>query len=141
MSAMTAYVQNQTPKATDAPQALRDVAEKGSAPARDNFEKISAAAGDVTNQMKNAYATSFKGAQDYNAKFLEFAHFNINAAFENARRLSSVRSPAEFFALSNDHMRQQFEAFSRQAQELAAIAQKMTAGTTESIKAGMQKAA
>jgi phasin len=141
MSAMTAYVQNQTPKTSDAPQALRNVAEKGSAQARDNFEKMSAAAGDVTDQVKNAYATSFKGAQDYNAKFLEFAHFNVNAAFEHARKLSSVKSPAEFFALSNDHMRQQFEAFSRQAQELAAIAQKMTAATTESIKAGVQKAA
>jgi len=35
----------------------------------------------------------------------------------------------------------QFEALSRWAQELAAIAQKMTAATTESIKAGVRKAA
>ena len=138
---MTAYVQNQTPKTSDAPQVLRDVAEKGTTRARDNFEKMSAAAGDVTNQMKNTYATSFKGAQDYSAKVLVFAHLNINATFEHARKLSSVKSPAEFFALSNDHMRQQFEAFSRQAQELAAIAQKMTAATTESIEAGVPKAA
>jgi len=39
-------------------------------------------------------------------------------------------------------MRQQFEALSRQAQELAAIAEKMTAAaTTEFIKAGVQKGA
>jgi hypothetical protein len=49
------------------------------------------------------------------------------------------QSPTEFFTLSNDHLRQQFEILSRQAQELAAIAQKMTAATTESIKAGVQK--
>jgi phasin len=138
---MTAYVQNQTPKATDTPQVLRDVAEKASAQARGNCETMSAAAGDVTNQMKNACATSFKGIQDYNAKFLEFAHLNVNAAFEHARKLSSVKSPAEFFALSNDQMQQRFEAFSRQAQELTTIAQRMTAATTDSIKADVPKAA
>jgi hypothetical protein len=78
--------------------------------------------------------------RDYNAKALEFAHVNINAAFEHARKLSNVKSPAEFFVLSNDHMREQFEALARQAQELAATAQKMTAATTESVKAGVQKA-
>jgi phasin len=137
---MTAHVQNQAPKATNAPQVFRDVAEKGSAQAKDNLEKMGVAAADVVNHMENVYSTTFKGARDYNAKALEFAHVNINAAFEHARKLSSVKSPAEFFVLSNDHMRQQFEALSRQAQELATIAQKMTAATTESIKAGVQKA-
>lgn len=77
----------------------------------------------------------------YSTKVLEFAQVNINAAFELARKFSNVKSPAEFFALSNDHMRQQFEVLSRQAQELAAIAQKMTAATTESSKTGVRKVA
>jgi phasin len=135
MSAMTAHAQNQA-----APEAFRDVAEKSAAQAKENFEKISTAAGEATNQLKNTYATTFKGAQDYSTKVLEFAHVNINAAFEHARKLSSVKSPGEFFALSNDHLRQQFEILSRQAQELAAIGQRMTAATTESIKAGVHKA-
>jgi Transposase, Mutator family/Phasin protein len=83
--------------------------------------------------------TAIQGAQGHGAKVLEFAHLNINAAFEQARNLSSVKSLNEFFALSNDHLRQQFEILSGQAQELAAIAQKMTAATTDSIKAGVQK--
>jgi len=147
MSAMTAYAQSQAPKAAappkaaDAPEVLRDVPEKTVAQAKENFEKMSAAAGAATAQMKDTCSTAFKDAQDASAKVLEFAHLNINAAFEHARKLSSVKSPAEFFALSNDHMRQQFEVFSRQAQELAAIAQKMTATATASVKAGVQKVA
>src|SRR5579864_5321544 len=50
------------------------------------------------------------------------------------RQLSSVKSPAEFFALSNDRVRQQFEILFRQAQELTAIARKVTVATTESAK-------
>jgi phasin len=139
MSAVTAHAQYQAPKPADAPQAFRDVAEKGTAQAKENFEKMSAAVGDATNQMKNTYATTFKGAQDYSTKVLEFAHANINAAFEHARKLSSVKSPTEFFALTNENARQQFEIVSRQAQELGAIAQKMTAAAAESVKAGARK--
>ena len=137
---MTANASYQTTKPTDAPQAIRDVVEKSTAQAKENFEKMSVAAGEATNLMKSTYSTTFKGAQDYSTKVLEFAHANINAAFEHTRKLASLTSPAEFFALSNDHLRQQFEIFSRQARELAAIAQKMTAATTESVKASVQKA-
>jgi hypothetical protein len=38
----------------------------------------------------------------------------------------SVKTPTEFFMLSNDYAKRQFEIFTRQAQELAAIVQKMT---------------
>jgi len=137
---MTANAPYQATKPTDVPQAIRDVAEKSTAQAKENFEKMSVAAGEATSLMKSTFSTTFNGAQDYSTKVLEFAHANINAAFEHARKLASLKSPAEFFALSNDHLRQQFEILSRQAQDLAAIAQKMTAATTESVKAGVQKA-
>jgi phasin len=122
MSAMTARAQSPATKAR--PQVLPDVAEKCVAQAKENLEKMNAAAGEATRQMRDTYSATFKGVQDYNTKVLEFAHANINAAFEHARKLWSVRSPAEFFSLSNDHLRQQFEILSRQAQELAAIVRK-----------------
>jgi phasin len=112
--------------ATDAPHVLRNVAEMSAAQAKENLETMSAAAGEATNLLKHSYATTFKGAQDYNAKVLEFTNANINAAIEQATKLASVKSPMEFFALSNDYAKGQFEIFTRQAQELAAIVQKMT---------------
>jgi phasin len=138
MSVVTA--QYEATNSTNAPQAFRDVSEKGTAQAKENFQKMSAAVSEATNLMKNTYATSFKGAQDYSTKVLEFAHANVNATFEHARKLSSVKSPAEFFTLSSDHVRQQFEILSRQAQELAAIAQRTTTAATESVKASAHKA-
>jgi phasin len=120
-------------------QALRDVAEKGAAQVKQNIEKMSAAADEATHLLKDTYSTTFKGAQDYGTKVLEFVHTNTNSAFEYAKQLSTAKSPTEFFAISNSHMRQQFETFSKQSQELAAIAQKMTSATAESLKSGMQK--
>jgi phasin len=110
---------------TDAPEALRDGAEKSAAQAKENLEKKSAA-GEGTNLLKHSSATTFKGTQDYSTKVLEFTNANINAAVEQATKLASVKSPMEFFALSNDYAKRQFEILTRQAQELAAIVQKMT---------------
>jgi hypothetical protein len=121
-SSMTAQART----ATGAPHVLRDVAEKSPAQAKENLEKMGAA-GEATNLLKHTSATTFKGTQDYSAKVLEFTNANINAAVEQATKLASVKSPMEFFALSNDYAKRQFEILTRQAQELAAIVQKMTA--------------
>jgi hypothetical protein len=121
-SAMTAQART----VTDSPQALRDVAERSAALEKENSETMAAAAGDATNLLKQNYATTQKGTQDYSAKILEFTNANINAAVEQAIKLMSVKSPMEFFALSNDYAKRQFEILTRQAQELAAIVQKIT---------------
>ena len=126
-------------KASDAPQVLRDVAEQTTAQAKDNFEKMSVAASEATNLMKNASTTALKGAQEYSAKVMEFTKTNIDSALAHFTKLSSVKTPTEFFALSSEHARQQFEVLSRQAQELASIAQKMATTATEAVKSGVRK--
>ena len=42
--------------------------------------------------------------------------------------------------MSSNHLRQEFETYTRQAQELASIAQKATTATTDKIKSGLNKA-
>jgi phasin len=111
---------------TVGPETLRDLAEKGAAQAKENLETMSAAAEQATDVLKNGYATTVKGTQDYGTKVLEFTNANIKAAVEHATKLMSVKTPMEFWALSNDYAKRQFEIFTRQAQELAAIAQTMT---------------
>ena len=70
--------------------------------------------------------TTVKGTQDYSVKVLEFTNANISAAVEHATKLMSVKTPMEFFELSNDYAKRQFVILTRQAQELAAIVHKMT---------------
>jgi phasin len=124
---MAAYAQNQGTKTPDGSQVLRDAAEKGTAQAREAFQQMGEAAGEASNLLKNGYAATFKGAQDYSAKVLEFTNANISAAVEHATKLATVKSPIEFFALSNEYAKRQFETLMRQAQELGAIVQNMAA--------------
>ena len=111
---------------TNAPEALRDLAQESAAQAKENLETMSAAAEEATDFLKHSFATTVKRTHDYNTKVLEFTNANIKAAVEHATKLMSVKSPMEFFALSNDYAKRQFEVLTRQAQELAAIVQTMT---------------
>ena len=124
----------------DATQAFRETAENGSAQAKAAFANASIAAADAATMMKDSYSRTVKGAQEYNTKVIEFAQANTKAAFEFAQELVGVKSPSEFFELSTNQSRKQFETLTEQAKELAALAQKVTLATAEPIKAGATKA-
>src|SRR5260370_40799845 len=92
MRAMTANAEFQK-AAANAPQAMREVAEKGAAQVKENLEKMTAAAGAATHLLKDTYSTNLKGAQDYIAKVLEVAHINTNSASEYSPPLSAFTPP------------------------------------------------
>ena len=130
---MNAPNRNTTTKSAG-PQALREAAEAGAAQTRQAFEQVNAATSDATALMKDSYATAMRRAQDYNAKVIEFAQKNTEAAFAFARELSGVKSPTEFLELSTSHSRKQFETLTEQAQELATLAQKAALATVERVE-------
>ena len=135
---MTAKPAN-SPK-MDATQTFRATAENGSVQVKEAFEKMSAATAEATAQIKDSYSTAVKGAQDYNAKLFEFAQNNTKAAIEFVQKLSGVKLPSDFFELSTDHSRKQFETLTEQTKQLAALAQKVTLATVEPLKTGVTKA-
>jgi len=115
-------------------------ANNSSAQAKETLAKMGAATVEATTLMKDSYSTAVKGAQDYNTKFIEFARANTETAFEFAQKLSSVKSPSEFFELSTSQTRKQFEALTEQTKELTALAQKIALATAEPLKTGTNKA-
>jgi phasin len=121
-------------------QVLREAVETGSAQTKQVFEKMSAATTDATNLVRDSYSTAFRRAQDCNAKFVEFAQTNTEAALNFAQQLSSVKSPTEFFEVSANHSRKQLETLTEQAKELTALAQKALLTTAERVEANIHKA-
>jgi phasin len=126
------------PRQTDATQAFRETAEPATHRPKRPHECVAAA--DATTLMKDSYSKTIKGAQEYNTKVVEFAQANTKAAFDFAQELVGVKSPSEFFELSTNHSRKQFETLTEQAKELAMLAQKVTLATAEPIKSGATKA-
>ena len=125
---------------TAAPQAFREMAEKGTTQAKETYEKMNAATAEATDLIKNSYSMAVKGAQDYNTKFIEFAQTNTEAAFDFVQKLSGVKSPSDFIELSTEHSRKQIETLTEQTKQLAALAQNGTLAAAEPLKSGMAKA-
>lgn len=124
----------------EVPAAYREIAEKGLAQAKQNYERVKAATQESSELIESTYATAVKGAAEYNLKLLEALRANVNAHFDFVGSLLSVKSPSEAVELSSAHARKTFEQVSAQGKELASLAQKVSTDTAEPIKAGMNKA-
>jgi hypothetical protein len=79
-----------------------------------------------------------KIADEYRVKALELMAANIQSSLEYARRLTEVRTPAEFVKLSTCHAGKQLELIVKQATDLGSIAQRMTT-PTHNVVAGLAK--
>jgi phasin len=124
----------------EAPRAIREMADKGTTQAKESYEKMTAATAEASNVIQNACSTAAQGAMNCNAKMIEFARANSNAAFDYASKLLGVKSPSEFLEVSTEHARKRFEVLSEQTKELTALSQKMMLETTEPLKSGAAKA-
>jgi phasin len=102
------------PQKWEAPQTIREMADKGTARTKEAYDKMSAATAEASNLVQNAYSTAAQGATDFNAKLIEFALANSNAAFDHASQLLGVKSPSEFLEVSTSHGRKQLEVLSEQ---------------------------
>lgn len=125
---------------SDAPRAFTEMAEKRTTQAREAYAKMSTAATEASDLIKASSSTALSGIQDYNNKFLEFAHANSNAAYEYVRKLHDVKTPSEFIELATQHARAQTEALTNQGKQLMELAQKVALATVEPLKAGVAKA-
>jgi phasin len=110
------------------------------APRPAGFTKTDAATTEATDLFKTSCASGLKGAQDYNNKFMEFAHANTNAAFDFAQKLLGVKSPSEFMELSTEHMQTQTQMLTEQTKELAELAQKIALAGAKPLQVGAAKA-
>ena len=124
----------------EVPAAFREFAEKSVSQCKDNWDKMKAATEEATGVIEDSYATATKGCSDYGLKVIEAARTNTNANFDYAGKLMTVKSVSEAIELSTAHLRSQFEAFSTQAKELTALAQKVATETTEPLKDTMTSA-
>jgi hypothetical protein len=84
--------------------------------------------------MGQTYSAASQGAKDFNIHLIEITQKNMNAAFDLARQLASVKTPSEFIELSSAHVRKKFEVFAEQTQQLTTSAQKMSDQASQQLQ-------
>jgi phasin len=123
----------------EVPESVRAFAEKGVSQARDNYAKFKDAAENQNSTIEAVFTSASKGASVYSSKLMEFMKANTTSTLDFAQELLGVKSPSEALELWTGHSRKQFETFNVQAKELAELAQKIAAETSEPIKANAAK--
>jgi hypothetical protein len=103
------------------------------------FEKMNGATEKTREFIENAYSTALQSAAQYNAKLLEFARVNNEAAFNYAHELTSVKTPAELVEITTRHAREQLAVLTAQAKELATLGQQATLKAAAPFKNGGAK--
>ena len=116
------------------PTAFREIAEKGVAMAKENYEKMKGVAEEATDVLEETYSTASKGCSSYGLKVIEAARANSNAAFDLFGELMAAKSYAELVEKTTAYMRTQFDTATKQAKELAEHAQQVATKTVEPIK-------
>ena len=122
------------------PSEFHGLAEKSASQAKETCEKMKNATEEMTDRFKDAYTAATKGAADYGARLIDAARTNTNTAFDYAINLLAAKSLPEVVELSTTHLRNQFDALTKQSKELTAIAQKVANETAEPMKDGITKA-
>jgi phasin len=122
------------------PTAFREIAEKGIAMAKDNYEKVKGVAEEATDVLEETYSTASKGCSSYGLKVIDAARVNSNATFDLFGELLTAKSYAEVVERSTAFMRKQFETVTAQTKELVEEAQKVATETAEPIKGSFSNA-
>jgi len=122
------------------PTAFREIAEKGIAMAKDNYDRMKGVAEEATEVLEETYGNASKGCSGYGLKVIEAARTNSNATFDLFGELLGAKSYAEVVELSTAFMRKQFDTLTVQAKELTEEAQKVATETAEPIKESLTNA-
>ena len=118
------------------PGILNGVTEQSMARAKENYEKLKVASGEITDVLRESYSSNAKGTAEYATKFIEFSGANTSSAFDFLSHLMGTKSASEALQLSITHSRKTVEATAAQNRELWEIARKAATETAEPIKKG-----
>jgi len=117
------------------PEAMRALAEKTVAQAREAYDRSTGAFEVAVDTMQKSFDAAGQGAVALNRKIIDIAQRNLNSGFDLAKNLAGAKNLAEMMELPGAYWRKQFGALAAQAEEVRALSTKVTADTAEPVKA------
>ena len=102
----------------DMPQQVRETAQKSLDQARKAVDEVLAVAQRTAATVEGSAQALQQSASEMNRKAVGFAEANVEAAFAFADKLVKANNTQDIAAISQDFMRSQMDAFSRQMREL-----------------------
>jgi phasin len=116
------------------PSTFGELAEFGLARAQEGCEKMRAASEDISETLRETYASNARSATDYGMKLIEISRTNTAAAIDFVADLLASKSASDVLTLSATQARKAFDSASSQNRELWDMAQRLATETSEPIR-------
>ena len=121
-------------------ETIRKAAEMRLEESRVAYDRVKTAAEDATQSLEQSYAAAYQGFAALNAKAVASLRANVEAGAGLFKALTGAKSLTEAMEVQSGHARQQFDALTFQAKDMATLAQKIAADAVAPIKASVSKA-
>ena len=118
---------------------FRKAMETGLDQSRASYEKMKSAAETVTGSLESSYEAASKGLAAFNAKAIDALKAQSDATLDHVKAVMGAKTIGEAIALQSAHVRKQFDFFSAQSKEMAAMAQQLATEAGEPLKTTMKK--
>jgi len=125
--------------ALEVPPVIRDIAENSVAQTKEAYEKIKASAEEATSILGSSIEKTRDGVAQLNAKAIEAARANTEAAMTHAKDVIAVKSLSEAIELQAAFTKNQINAMQDQVKTFQEITAKITEETTAFYKLAFQK--
>jgi hypothetical protein len=83
----------------------------------------------LTREHKQSLTVT--NVRDFNIKVIDVTQANMDALFEFACQLATVKTPSDIIELWTEHTRKQFERLTEQSKELTVLGQKVVVEMVE----------
>jgi phasin len=117
------------------PEGVRSITEKTVAQTREAYEHSKDALEAGLEALERSFDAAGQGSLALNHKVIEIAQRNVNSGFTIAKSLAAAKTLPEVVQVQAAYWRKWRGTFTAQAEELRALSTKVTADTTEPIKA------
>jgi len=124
---------------TTVPESVRALAEKTVNQSREAYERGKDALEEAIDALERSFDAAGQGATAFNRKLIDLAQRNLNSTFDLAKSLAGAKNLAEIVELQSAFVRQQFDVFANQANEIRALSSKIAADTAEPIKSQVSR--
>ena len=116
---------------TAVPEGVRALAEKSVAQTRQAYDRSLDAFDTSLTTFERTFDAA--GATAFNRKIVDIARRNVSASFDLATSLAGAKNLAEIVELQSAFWRKQFGVLTAQAEEVRALAMKVTPDAAEQI--------
>ena len=116
------------------PESVRALAEKSVGQTREVYDRSIGEFEASVRTFERTFAAAGQAATAFNHKVINIAQRNVNSSFDLAASLTGAKDLADMMRLQAAYWRKQFGTLAAQADEVRALATKVTTNVVEKIK-------